>query len=296
MTPRRFPGAEYGAGGGVDLKRYAASDGAEIAYSDEGAGRPLVLLHGLMAHRGFFQPQQELAGEFRLIGIDLRGHGASAAAGGALTVDRLAEDVSELVACLGLEGAVGIGWSLGASVLWRVLSGPEGRRFAGSVTIDMTPRVLNDGDWQLGLTPEICEARTNAIRHDFSNFAVAAGHAIFAQPVADGKRAVADWASFEFARNDHHAIDAVWTSLVAEDFRAELPGIEQPALVVHGAHSQLYGPGTADHLVRALPHARAVRFERSGHAPHLEEPQLFNTLIREFAATLPQPREAQATA
>jgi pimeloyl-ACP methyl ester carboxylesterase len=113
--------------------------------------------------------------------------------------------------------------------------------------------------------------------------------------LADGKRKTADWASFEFARNDPAAIGSVWSSLVDQDFRADLRRIEQPTLVIHGAHSQLYGPGTAEHLVRALPNARAVRFERSGHAPHMEEPELFNRLIRDFAAGLPHLQETQTT-
>ena len=277
------------------MEYFTASDGARIAYEDVGQGRPLVFLHGLMAHRGFYDPQRVLSDEFRLITVDLRGHGSSAEAGSPLTVQQLAADVAALAAALDLSGAIGIGWSLGASVLWRVLAGPEGPRFAGSVTIDMTPRVLNAPAWQLGLSPELCDARTAAIRDDFSTFAVNAGQAIFAQPVADGKQALADWASFEFSRNDPAAIAAVWESLVEEDLRSDLARIFQPSLIVHGANSQLYGPGTADYLEDSLPNARAIRFDRSGHAPHLEEPEKFNRLIRDFAAGLPAFREAHAT-
>ena len=278
------------------MQTFTAADGARIAYEDIGTGRPLLLLHGLMAHAGFFEAQHELSDHFRLISVDLRGHGSSKAEGRLLSVELLASDIAVLAQALDLEGAVGIGWSLGAAVLWRVLAGPQGRRFAGSVIVDMSPRVLNDGDWQLGLSREACDARTAAIRDDFSAFAVNAGQAIFAQPIAEAKRGTAEWASFEFARNDPASIEAIWTSLVDEDFRAGLAGIDQPTLVIHGAHSQLYGPGTADHLVHSLPDARAVRFDRSGHAPHMEEPQLFNRLIREFAASLPETREAHATA
>ena len=278
------------------MQHFTASDGASIAYQDEGRGRPLVLLHGLMAHQAFYDPQRPLAQHFRLIRVDLRGHGGSGDAGSPLTVDRLAQDVAELASTLDLQQAIGIGWSLGASVLWRVLAGPEGALFAGSVVIDMTPRVLNAGTWQLGLSPELCEARSAAIRSDFSTFAANAGQAIFTQPIADGNRALADWASVEFARNDPAAIGSIWASLVDEDFRADLQRISQPSLIVHGANSQLYGPGTADYLAQALPNARAVRFERSGHAPHLEEPEKFNRLIREFAAGLSAARETQTTA
>lgn len=278
------------------LQHFTASDGATIAYEDEGSGRPMVLLHGLMAHSGFFARQRPLVSDFRLISIDLRGHGQSLTDGKAPTVEQLAADVSAIADALELEQAVAVGWSLGAPVLWHVLSGPAADRFAGAVVVDMTPRVLNDGEWQLGLSQEMCEARRTAIREDFANFAIAAGQAMFAQPVREEHRELADWAGGEFARNDPAAIDALWSSLVAQDFRPVLGRIRQPTLIVHGAHSQLYGSDTARHLVSALPNASAVQFDRSGHAPQLEQPDLFNAAIRDFAASLPRVRAPQATA
>jgi pimeloyl-[acyl-carrier protein] methyl ester esterase len=195
--------------------------------------------------------------------------------------------VAALTEELDLDGAIGVGWSLGASILWRLLSGATGRRFTGAVIVDMTPKVLNEGGWTLGLSPELCEARRQAMSDGFEAFAHAAGSAIFAQPVRDEHQALAAWAGAEFARNDPAAISAIWTSLVEEDLRGALPRIAQPTLVVHGAHSQLYGAATAEHLVEALPNARALPFARSGHAPHLEEPERFNALVTDFAATLP---------
>ena len=70
----------------------------------------------------------------------------------------------------------------------------------------MTARVKNDAEWDLGLSPEACEARSIAIRDDFESFALTAGQAIFAQPVAPEHRKLADWASLQFARNDATAI------------------------------------------------------------------------------------------
>jgi len=268
------------------LAEFTASDGARIAYRDVGRGTPIVLLHGLMAHAGFFAKQAPLADRFRLVSIDLRGHGGSAGAGGQASVERIAADVAELAVALDLDGAIGVGWSLGATVLWHVLAGSAGARFAGAVVVDMTARVRNDDEWDLGLSSEACEARSAAIESDFDSFARAAGEAIFAQPVSPEHRGLADWAAREFAANDAAAIGAVWESLVRQDVRALLAGIRHPTLIVHGAKSQLYGADTADHLVAALPQARAVRFDGSGHAPHLEEPELFNRTIEAFAARL----------
>lgn len=272
------------------MQFFTASDGARIAYRDEGEGTPLVLLHGLMAHGGFFRGQETLTERFRLITIDLRGHGASSEVPGSPTVEQIAGDVAGLAEMLDLRDAIGVGWSLGATVLWHVLAGPAAHRFAGAVVIDMTARVLNDAEWELGLSPEACEARSAAIRDDFEQFALDAGQGIFAQPIDNGHRAMADWASFEFARNDPDTIAAVWASLVSQDVRALLERIDHPTLVVHGAQSRLYGEGTADHLVTALPDARSARFESSGHAPHLEQPELFNRTLTEFAERLSRGR------
>ena len=273
--------------GGILQQSFTASDGARIAWRDTGSGTPLVLLHGLMAHAGFFEGQAGLAGDFRIIAIDLRGHGQSPVEdGGSVSVERMAADVAELAEALGLEGAIGLGWSLGATILWHVLAGPAGGRFAGAVVVDMTARVRNDDEWDLGLSPEACEARSLAISDDFESFALTAGQAIFAQPVAEEHRRLADWVSLEFARNDAGAIGSIWASLVRQDMRALLDRIEHPTLIVHGGRSELYGDDTADHLVAALPHARAVRFANSGHAPHLEEPDLFNATLKDFADRL----------
>ncbi|HEX8261254.1 MAG TPA: alpha/beta hydrolase [Allosphingosinicella sp.] len=250
-----------------------------------------MLLHGLMADSTFFERQRPLADTFRIVALDLRGHGQSPVGVAPPTIRRLADDVAELAEALELDGAVGVGWSLGAAVLWRVLAGPASAKFAGSVVGVMTPRVLNEDGWDLGLSSETCEARSQAIRDDFPAFAAAAGRAIFAAPGDEADRAAA-----AFAANDPAAIDALWQSLVEEDFRPLLPSIRQPTLVVHGAQSHLYGADTAGHLVAALPNARAVAFDRSGHAPHLEQAELFNATLREFAATLPPVRQPEATA
>ena len=283
------------------MQSFTASDGTRIAYRDSGVaagaggGAPIVLLHGLMAHGGFFAGQAGLAEDFRIINIDLRGHGASPSDGAAPTVERMAADVAELAEALDLRGAIGVGWSLGATVLWHVLAGPAAARFAGAVVVDMTARVRNDEEWDLGLSREACEARSIAIAQDYEAFARGAGQAIFAQPVAAGHQALADWAAREFAKNDAGAMAAVWQSLIRQDMRALLEQIRHPTLIVHGAQSSLYGEDTADHLVAALPQARAVRFEASGHAPHLEEPELFNATLRDFAAGLSPARTPQQT-
>lgn len=280
--------------GEVFLQHFIAPDGARIIYDDEGTGRPLVFLHGLMANRAFFDAQRDLAAQFRVIRVDLRGHGDSPSQHG-LTVSQLAADIAALADQLVLDDAIVIGWSLGAAVLWELLDGPAKARFAGAVIVDMTPRVLNDSSWILGLTRAVCDARSAAIRDDFEGFARNAGAAIFAPPFAAERRAQIAWAADQFAGNDGAAIAALWESLVEQDFRPVLPRIDQPSLIIHGAHSHLYGAETAERIAALMPHARLLAFDRSGHAPHIEQPDLFNQAIEGFAARLPHARETQSS-
>src|SRR3546814_12035492 len=105
-----------------------------------------------MAHRGFFARQHELADAFRLISIDIRGHGESRAVGDAPTIQQLAADVSGLAQSLDLQDAIGVGWSLGASVLWHVLTGPAAHRFVGSVLVHMAPRATRSEERRVGKT------------------------------------------------------------------------------------------------------------------------------------------------
>src|SRR5687767_1257363 len=172
--PAETPGGSGGRGEDR-LQHFTTSDGARIAWEEAGRGRPLLLLHGLMANRSFFREQWPLAADFRLIAIDLRGHGESRGGGDAPTIARLAGDVAELADHLDLEDAIGLGWSLGATIIWHLLTGPAAHRFAAAVVVDMTPRVLNDGAWSLGLSREVCEGRAAAIADDYAGFTASAG-------------------------------------------------------------------------------------------------------------------------
>jgi pimeloyl-ACP methyl ester carboxylesterase len=265
------------------LRHFTASDGVRIAYRDEGAGRPILFLHGLMAHGGFFARQQPLAARFRLVTLDLRGHGQSRGEGLRPSMSRLADDVAELMEALELDDVIGVGWSLGASLLWRLLEGDACPRFAGGVIVDMSPCVQNGEGWTLGLAADHCAARSAAIARDFAGFAGSAGQAIFAGDTQDG-----EWAAAEFRKNDPGAIGAIWASLTEDDYRQGLGDIRQPVLILHGAHSHLYGTATADYLATRIPDARRIQFFRAGHTPHMEQPDLFNRVLTEFAASLPR--------
>lgn len=87
------------------------------AFSVEGEGRPLFLIHGIGASRASFAGLvPHLKGEFRCISYDLRGHGASPVPKPPYTLDDLVEDLEALRKELGIEKAHFAGHSLGGMI------------------------------------------------------------------------------------------------------------------------------------------------------------------------------------
>jgi pimeloyl-ACP methyl ester carboxylesterase len=117
-------------------ERFASFDGVELAFRRVGAGRPVVLLHGLFSSAEVnwikFGHAQKLADAgFEAIMPDLRAHGDSAAPHdpAAYPPDVLVRDAQALVAHLGLAEFDLVGFSLGARTAARcVVAGMKPRR------------------------------------------------------------------------------------------------------------------------------------------------------------------------
>jgi proline iminopeptidase len=70
--------------------------------------------------------------------------------------------------------------------------------------------------------------------------------------------------------------------LAAFDDRDALRQVRVPTLVLTGRFDFICGPRWADEMRTAMPAARFVTFDHSGHMPHLEEPELFAATVSEF--------------
>ena len=134
------------------LRARATGDGSISKPRAPRAGPPIVLLHGWACHGGYFAPQLKgLADRFRLIAPDLRGHRFSHQPGDAPDLATLAGDLQALLEALALPDPVLVGWSMGALVAFEFIRRQGSAHAAGLVVVDMTPRVVNDAAWDLGL-------------------------------------------------------------------------------------------------------------------------------------------------
>ena len=90
----------------------------QLGYSDEGQGTPLVFLHAFPLSSLMWQPQiHVLKNSYRVITVDLRGHGESDSLLWNFTLDDYAKDVIGLLDHLNIAQAVFIGLSMGGYIL-----------------------------------------------------------------------------------------------------------------------------------------------------------------------------------
>ena len=94
------------------------ANGASIHYEIQGSGSPLLLLHGFGSCGKAWAPYlDELKTHYRVIVVDLRGHGASTNPAGAFTHRQSAQDMFALLDSLGIQRFRAIGLSSGAMTL-----------------------------------------------------------------------------------------------------------------------------------------------------------------------------------
>lgn len=238
------------AGGDWVSKTHTLPDGTDIAYRDAGSGPALLLVHGWAASGRFFNPLVDLlAGEFRVIVPDLRAHGRTPAGPGRPDIDTLADDLAALLDALDLTNVVALGWSMGAQVLWSLIARHGQERLAGLVVEDMSPRILNDEAWRLGMASGMDTAGSqralSAMRSNWPAYAAAFVRHIFSRDRASRDPDLIQRVLAELRQCDAEAMAALWESMAGQDFRPVLPAMRLPVLVTWGEASQAYTPETS---------------------------------------------------
>src|SRR3954447_23770406 len=124
------------------------SDGIRLQYLESGVGQPLVMIPGWSQTAEQFKFQIEgLSDRYRVIAVDMRGHGESSKPAYGYRIARLSKDVHELLTALDLHEVALLGHSMGASVIWSYydLFGPE--RLAKLIIVDQVPVTCTDLEW-----------------------------------------------------------------------------------------------------------------------------------------------------
>jgi pimeloyl-[acyl-carrier protein] methyl ester esterase len=247
-------------------------------------GRDLVLLHGWGLNlRVWDGLVRELAPRFRVIAIDLPGHGRSDWDPRASTPAAQAWRVHETLAPLTTRYAL-LGWSLGGQFALDLSAAlPAGiERLA---LIATTPRFLAAPNWRCG-TPRPLLARLAHRLHAEGERAVNDFLALQVRGSAP-RTAARVLAKLRAALAMHGAAcpEALMSGLVRlrdGDLRAALPMVRVPALVMAGQRDRIIRPAASRALAAALPRAQYVEVAGAGHAPFLSHPLQFARQLAGF--------------
>ena len=259
------------------------TDTQTMHYEESGTGFPLVLVHGWGMSARVWAFQAELAASYRLIALDLRGHGRSSALQDRYAFPDLASDLVALFDRLGIERAALAGWSLGAQVALE--SAPLlGERLAALVLIGGTPRFTVGEDWPHGLPAMEIRGLAARLRRDYDRTLGEFFQRMFAEGELTGEDSQRIAREIVVPRRlpDPRAVHACLATLAEGDQRGLLPLVQCPTLVVHGDEDSICLPAAGRFMAERLPAGRFVSFAGVGHAPFLSRPAAFNRLVAPF--------------
>jgi pimeloyl-ACP methyl ester carboxylesterase len=244
-----------------------------LAFEETGQGDPpLVFVHGLACHRGFWAPQVErFSRHHHVVAVDLRGHGGSDAPEQAYAMRGFADDVAWTCAQLGIVRPVVVGHSLGGLVgLELAATYPE--QVAAVVLIDSVLLPTRD---RAGI---VCQL-VGALRIPDGGRSLRDYFATFFGPDDDPARMA--WILDEAVKTPLHVASSVWEESVRSwDDADALERCEVPLLYLDA------GTPNAD-LARAAelqPQIVVGRTIGSGHFSPLEVPEQVNAMLERFLA------------
>jgi 3-oxoadipate enol-lactonase len=250
----------------------------------ERSGRPdgdaptIVFLHGLgSCAEDFRQQVPAFAADYRLLLVDLPGHGRSALPRGRLSVEGMAAQVDALLRHLGEPSVHVVGLSLGGCVgLALALHAPARVR---SLTLINAFARLRPAD--AAATLRLAARGVLLAMAPMRAVAAYVARTVFPRPEqAALRRAAAE----SLARTRRGAYAAAVAALARFDARASLDHVRCPTMVVAGADDRTVDIDEKDALAHAIAGARWVVVPGSGHATNADSPAAFNEVLREFLA------------
>jgi len=260
-----------------------------LHYNMTGSGRPLLLVHGWAMHRGVWQSlTSALAGCCTVIAVDLRGHGAAAALPGPYDFAAFADDLRLLAAQLSLDRVIALGWSMGVSVLLRLLQDPAAWIDA-LILVGGTPCFVAREDWPPGMPRAAVQRLQRRIERQYPE-ALASFHELL---LTERERAaLAHTPDYDLLTHPRHAPnrEAACRSLrdlADADLRPALGSITVPTLLIHGDKDRLCMPPAADYMHRCISGSRVLHLPETGHVPFMTRPEAVAAAIRDFVRSLP---------
>ena len=251
-------------------------DGAVLFVDDRGPRTSSALVHvppEPLGGEAWTRNVPVLAEGLRTIAVDPRAHGRSPATRHGHTIRRYAQDLHEVLRQLGVDSFVGVGWSLGVSVLWEYVAAYGTDALRGVVEVDQPP-------WR-AVSDEALRARIDRIHTDRRRHHEAVVRGYFGPEVEPDEDVVA-WLVDECLKVPTEAHAALVAESYRADYRPLLAAIDVPALVCWAEYGTIDAT-TAETVAALHPDCRAVHFAGVGHLLPFLAPADLNQTVLAFA-------------
>ncbi len=269
-----------------------------------GKGAPLLLIHGWGMHGGMWgEAAEKLAQHFRVLAVDLPGHGLSAGSimpfglslskperAGDTQFDKLAANgsgalldaiVDELSAQFG-EPLTVCGWSLGGQIALRwAMRKPQ--QVSRLVLVASTPCFVQRDGWPSAMAAETLAEFAAALQQNYA-LTLRRFLALQVRGSEQERELLATLRGALFGRGepDLAALQSGLEILRDCDLRSALPEVGQTTLVIAGERDTLTPPQAARYLSSQMPQARLATIKGAAHAPFLSHPEEFVKHVVDF--------------
>jgi non-heme chloroperoxidase len=262
----------------------------EIYYEDHGAGAPVVLIHGypLNGHSWERQERALLDAGYRVITYDRRGFGQSSQPTIGYDYDTFAADLNALLQHLALNDVVLVGFSMGTGEVTRYLGKYGSSRVKKAALLAaIPPFLLKTDDNQEGVDRAVFEGIRAAIVKDrYAYFKDFIDNFYNVDQLRGTRISDQAWqASFNVAVGASAYATYACVDTWLTDFRADLPKMDVPTLVVHGTADRILPfSATAARLPALVKGLKLIKVEGGPHNIAWTHPDEVNPALLSFLA------------
>ncbi|MCH7578815.1 MAG: 2-succinyl-6-hydroxy-2,4-cyclohexadiene-1-carboxylate synthase [Chloroflexi bacterium] len=259
-------------------------DGARLSVHLQGEGPALLLLHGFTGSNAMWTPHLAAFEGFTTVSVDLLGHGESDAppTPNRYRMERCVDDLTSLLNHLEIERVAVLGYSMGGRVALQLALRAPGRLWA-LVLESASPGIDDDAEREDRVRSDA--ALADEIERNGIDAFVDRWQAL---PLFASQSRLSAAAREELRRQRlRNSPVGLANSLRGAGAGQEAPVLNRlgeiriPTLLIAGALDQKY-VALARKMSDALPCARTQIVSDAGHATHLEQPEAFDRVVREF--------------
>jgi pimeloyl-ACP methyl ester carboxylesterase len=270
-----------------ESREVETDDGARLYVISRGAGRPIVMVHGVSLSSRVWAKQFDAlpAAGFRAVAFDVRGHGASTVGTTGHSLPNLADDLDAVLEALDLHDAVLVGHSMGGMAVQAfAIRHPEALRdrVCGIVLLSTSSRmIMSDlgvlrgaAERVVGFAPDVAAVMRRR------NLGLLIARVGFGDAPAPSHVEATRQMLAECTRD---TIRGAGAGIVTLDLAEDLPRVKVPTLVVVGTADALTPARDARAIAAAIPDAELVEMPGAGHMLMFERAEELDALVTAIA-------------